>query len=537
MKRVMCVWLPGWPLQRIQYDAPPAHRKRPLVLYTESRQGGLQVVACCRRATERRVVPGMPLAEAKGLLETVSRSQSSSGGWGRPQEAPRVVPTEGSLRSTPATHPLLIRHQPADDIQALRELAVRCQRFSPVVGIEEPDSLLLDLTGCAHLFGGERKLSRQVQRCFEQRGFFIKTAIADSIGAAWAVAHFGRHQTEIVPAGQHESVLRPLPVKALRLTETVIETLAALDIRRIEQLLALPRASLPSRFGPEVIRRLDQASGEVSELITPIRPPEPVVAGREFEHPTGDHRALEVALQQLVEQIVGNLVQRQQGIQRLTVELKGALSECFAINFLRPCQSLSHIMELVLTQLERVVLTEKVAGLRVQAVATALLESRQTQLFAADDDPVAQRELAQLVDRMSNRLGKQRVVQSQLCPDPQPEFANRWEPLLDENERGNGGSVSPPVLPCSARPLCLQREPQAVEVTSRVPAGPPTYFHWKQTCYTVARYWGPERIETGWHRGRHVRRDYYQVETECGLRFWLFWRIGRADWFLHGEFD
>jgi protein ImuB len=434
----------------------------------------------------------------------------------------------------------------------------------------QPDSLLFDLTGCAHLFGGERMLSRQVQRSFGRRGFFIRTAIADTMGAAWAVAHFGRHQTEIVSASQHESVLRLLPVGALRLAGTVIETLAALDVRRIEQLLALPRASLPSRFGPEVILRLDQALGDVSELITPIRPPEPVVAGREFEHPTGDHRTLEVALQQLVEQIVSSLVQRQQGVQRLDVGLKIAgekrenfglqISNCgvsaksdsrksairdpqsticprFTINFLRPCQSLSHVMELVLTQLERVVLTEKVAGLQVQAVATALLESRQTQLFAADDDPAAQRELEQLADRMSNRLGKQRVVRSQLRPDPQPEFANRWEPLLGENERGNGGSVSLPVLPCSARPLCLQKEPQAVEVTSLAPAGPPSRFHWKQTLYAVARYWGPERIETGWYRGRHVRRDYYQVETECGLRFWLFWRIGRADWFLHGEFD
>ena len=102
---------------------------------------------------------------------------------------------------------------------------------------------------------------------------------------------------------------------------------------------------------------------------------------------------------------------------------------------------------------------------------------------------------------------------------------------MDDNNIGLS-ILSPP-----ARPLCLQREPQAVEVTSRVPAGPPIRFCWRQTFYTVAQHWGPERIETGWYRGRHVRRDYYQIETECGLRFWLFQRIGRADWFLHGEFD
>ena len=519
----------------------------------------------------------MPLAEAKGLLETSSGSHSSSGGWGRAQGAPRVAPTGGSLRSTPAIHPLFVRHQPTDDVQALRELAVRCQRFSPVVGIEEPDSLLLDLTGCAHLFGGERKLSQQFHRSFEQRGFFIRTAIADTSGAAWAVAHFGRQQTEVVPAGQQESILRPLPITALRLAGGVIETLAALDIRRIEQLLALPRADLPSRFGPEVIRRLDQALGEASELITPIRPPEPVVASRDFEHPTGDRRTLEMVLQQLIEEIVSNLVEQQQGMRRLEVELRGTgekkenfglrISDCgvfaesgfrksairdsrsaihprFTIDFLRPCQSLPHVLELVLTRLERVVLAGEVAGMRVQAVATPLLESRQTQLFAADDDPAAQRELEQLVDRMSNRLGKQRVVRPRLCPDAQPEFASRWEPLLDENagadDRGwemGDNTIGLSIIPSPARPLCLQREPQAVEVTSLVPEGPPIRFLWRQTFYTVAQHWGPERIETGWYRGRHVRRDYYRVETECGLRFWLFQRIGRADWFLHGEFD
>jgi protein ImuB len=440
-----------------------------------------------------------------------------------------------------------------------------------VVGIEEPDSLLLDLTGCAHLFGGERKLSRQIQKAFGRRGFFIRTAIADTTGTAWAVAHFGRQQTEVVPAGQTESILRPLPITALRLAGGVIETLAALDIRRIEQLLALPRADLPSRFGPEVIRRLDQALGEVSELITPIRPPEPVVASRDFEHPTGDRRTLEVVLQQLIKEIVSNLVERQQGMQRLEVELRGTgkrecgvrSAECgvsettrcensalpipnskFQIDFLRPCQSLPHVLELVLTRLERAVLTGEVAGMRVQAVATSLLESRQTQLFAADDDLAAQRKLEQLADRMSNRLGKQRVVRPRLCPDAQPEFASRWEPLLDENagadDRGwrmGDNNIGLSIIPSLARPLCLQREPQAVEVTSLVPEGSPIRFLWRQTFYTVAQHWGPERIETGWYRGRHVRRDYYRVETECGLRFWLFQRIGRADWFLHGEFD
>ena len=166
----MCVWLPSWPLQKMNYEQPE-HRKRTLVLYADSGPNGLRVVTCCQRAAECGVVPGIPLAEAQGLLSTSRRSQSHE--------------------------PRFVRHEPSDDQTALNKLAGWCQRFGPVVGVEEPDSLLLDVTGrkvpesstgCVHLFGGERRLSRQVEQDFRRWGFFVRVAIADTIGAAWAAA-------------------------------------------------------------------------------------------------------------------------------------------------------------------------------------------------------------------------------------------------------------------------------------------------------------------------------------------------------------
>jgi protein ImuB len=525
MKRVMCVWLPSWPLQRIlraQPTEPASEKPVPLVLYAEFGPNKLWVVECSRNAAECGVVPGIPLAEAKGLLRTSPGSQS-----GRPQ---------------------FIRHEPGDDQTALRELAGWCQRFSPVVAVEEPDSLLLDVTGCVHLFGGERRFSRRVMHDFRQRGFFVRATIADTIGAAWAMAHFEKQQTAVIPRGQQETALHSLPIEALRLPHAAVQTLHELGVRCIKQFGSLPRAGLTSRLGPEVVRRLDQALGRIPELLVPVRLPEPIEAIWEFEHPTGHRGTLEAVLRQLVERVVDRLAARQQGVGRFRVELISSEKQQtrLTLGLLRPSQSVGHLMELILTRLEQVSFVGEVVGLRLRVMAAALLESRQAHLFDAGSNPGSQRELDLLVDRMSNRLGKERVVRPRLSPDAQPEFAFRWEPLQGSNEYSATPETRNPVFlkkpgfstrPAPARPLRLGPEPHPVEVTSVIPEGPPIRFFRDCRAYTVARCWGPERIETGWWRGRHIRRDYYRVETESGRRFWLFRRIGQGDWFLHGEFE
>lgn len=507
----MCIWLPDWPLQRIRYTQPE-YKNRSLVLYADASRAGPQIVACSPAAAERGVAAGMSPVEAEGLL-TTRRSRSDAA--------------------------LFIPHEPDDDADGLRGLAVWCQRFSPTVGIEEPDGLLLDVSGCAHLFGGEHQLSRQFIDAVSRWGFSVRTAIADTIGTAWAVARFGTDRTTIVPAGRQEAALRPLSVQSLRLSKNAIETLNELNIHRIGQLQSLPRSGLYSRLGPEVARRLDQALGTVAELIVPVRRPEPLQASEDFEHPIRDRRTLEIVLRRLVERIAEKAAESQHGVQRLEVAFFDAAggSTGFVIETLRPDRSASHLMELVQTRLEQTPFAQGVVGVRMEAIETKLLKAPQGGLFDVEDDSDGRGELARLVDRMSNRLGKQRVVRPRLRPDAQPEFALRWEPLLDANKRPETQPFQPPhTRPASSRPLHLREEPVALEVTSAAPDGPPLRFFWKHAACTVARCWGPERIETGWWRERHVRRDYYRVETESGRRFWLFRRIGQGDWFLHGEF-
>ena len=486
----------------------------------------------------------MPLAEARGLLDPNKRPGRSE-------------------RSGCCFEPHFVRHEPADDRLALRQLTKLANRFCPTVGVEEPDSLMLDVTGCVHLFGSEHALVQQVAAFFRDRGFFVHVVMADTVGAAWALGHYP-HERSTSVASEQPACWQRLPVEALRLPDAAIEMLYELDIRRIKQLLSLPRTSLPSRFGPEVLHRLDQALGRLPELVIPVHLPEPIEASWTFEFPTRDRRALDIVLRRLVEQVVEKTVARQEGVQRLLVELRCSDRKNIAltVGMLRPSTSARHVTELILARWEQAPPVGEITRLRLKATITTQLETRQSQLFE-DDGQNNDRELAQLIDRMNSRLGKDRVVRPRLRADAQPEFALDWEPLLDTSggaslfEVGskpemaetvgaralrNPGTLQSGTSRRSGqfalvRPLRLYVAPVAVDVQPAVPAGPPVRFFCNRHAYTIVRRWGPERIETGWWRRRHVRRDYYRVETDDGRRFWLFQRIHQGDWFLHGEFE
>jgi protein ImuB len=133
---------------------------------------------------------------------------------------------------------------------------------------------------------------------------------------------------------------------------------------------------------------------------------------------------------------------------------------------------------------------------------------------------------------LSNRLGKERVVRPELFPDVLPEYALRWQPLLESATPGG-----PPAAGTKMRPLHLFAQPQLVTVVAVVPGGPPRRFDHQGRSHGIRQAWGPERLSAGWWRGGQVQRDYYRVETDAGQRFWLFRRIREGDWYLHGEFD
>jgi len=444
---------------------------------------------------------------------------------------------------------------PAADLEALRALAAWCQRFGPIVGIEQggaPECLLLDVTGLAHLFDGEDALAAAVVRQFARRRLAVHVAVADTIGAAWAVTHhaacgFAREgklkispsSAFVLPPGQTLPALRPLPIEALRLPEKTVDLLHQLGVCRIDQLEALPREGLSSRFGPELLRRWDQALGRLAEPVPSCPPPPQWRADWSPEQPTGHRKTIEAALKQLIVQVAGQLAASGRGAVRLECRLQcqreGVVP--IAVGLFEPTASAEHLFGLVCVQLERLRLRAPVAAICVEASATAPLELRQQELF--DDGDVSRRghprQVASLVDRLSSRLGRQAVVQVRLLPDAQPELAWDGEPLVGTRRRRRR-KQPPAELP--PRPLRLFPRPVPLEATAVVPQGVPLRFALHGRQHQVARSWGPERIETGWWRRRPtVARDYYHVATTTGRRYWLFRRLDDGRWFMHGVFE
>jgi protein ImuB len=421
------------------------------------------------------------------------------------------------------------QHDPLADQATLLLLAAWCEQFSPIVGIEQPDNLCMDVTGLGSLFGGEPLLAQQIVKTSHRRGLSIRVAIADTLGAAWAVAHYGECPG-IVPHGEMNALV-DLPIASLRIEET--EILAELGVERIGQLLKLPRNAIASRFDPLLLRRLDQFTGLIPETIVSHRSLPEITTEIELEYPTEDRQTVDIILRELVERVAQPLAQRQQGAIQLECQFRCEDAEPLKIQagLFRASADPKHLLDLLRMRLERVVLGGPVTAVKLSVPLAARLQTWQPELFEPSRRE-GRRQVGLLVDRLSNRLGRESVIRAVPQSEAQPELAFRYEPLAGVPPR-KSKQQRWKQLP---RPLWLEAEPIPLEVLSVVPDGPPIQFHF-HGLQRVARTWGPERIQTGWWRGRYVQRDYYRIETTTGRRFWLFRRLSDAKWFLHGVFD
>ncbi len=554
-------------MQRLVREQPELARCA-IVLYEQNARYGQRVKTCSAAAWEQSVRPGMPLAEAQTLLAEPEK----------------------------AVCPLFACHDAGRDREALLELAEWCEQFSPIVGLDqadEPDSLLLDVSGLAHLFGGEEALAQTVVAACRQQGLTARVAIADTAGAAWGFARWSessRHApcaarqrgrthressvppspesvtaadgTRSVPATFVErvtaadgtrsvpatmvvlppgdaTVLDRLPVEALRLPQRPTEQLQRLGIRQIGQLSRLPRASLAARFGELLIERLDKLAGAVAEPIVAHHAREPLSVRWCFEHPTTHPEAIEHVLGELLSQLSRRLIEQGHGVLRLTCQLVCPNRQPLKIDIslFRPTVAPQHLLALAKLQLALVSLPDAVEEIRVRALATGPREQRQGELFgeAPREHPA---QLALLVERLSNRLGREHVVRAELQAEPQAERAYRYRPLAGEAATSSSPAQPPTPLPGPLlRPLRLFDPPQPIDVVGIALDGPPAMFHYQRRRHRVARCFGPERIETGWWRGESSRRDYYRVETEAGSRWWLFRRLQDQRWFVQGTFE
>jgi protein ImuB len=469
---------------------------------------------------------------------------------------------------------------PTAESDVLIRLAYWCHRYSPTVGLEEaerPESLLLDVTGIGRLFGGEEHLLEQAARALSGRGYRARLAIADTIGAAWALAHYGeshhRENKSQIPNPQSpipnpkfqipnsKFQIPNLPLPALRLPAETSDLLAQLGIHRVGELAALPREGLESRFGPLLLKRLDQALGTADEIFQPLHPPPDLSAEWSFETPTAEPGVIQAVIEKLLVRLVQGLTASGRGATALTcrLDVQDRPPLVVDVGLYRPTATAKHLHELIGMQLEQRRsrnLGEEVERVTVTILTAAPLVERQQELFTSEHSCVDPAALARLVDRLAGRLGHRGVVRPRLVRDAQPELAIQYEPLVGAKGPSNiRASAKQPRRSVKAkaaklseekrdavrfapleRPLLLLPEPAPIRVISLLPDGPPAQFVYRGRTYRVARHWGPERIETGWWRKAGIRRDYWRTETTSGARYWLFRRLGDLAWFLHGVF-
>ncbi|RJF87372.1 DNA polymerase Y family protein [Oleomonas cavernae] len=438
----------------------------------------------------------------------------------------------------------ILPHDPAADAALLAAVADWCEGFTPLVALDAPDGLLLDITGCAHLFGGEAALRDGLLRRLVAQGFRARAAIASTVGCAWAMARHGRQA--IVAPGEEAAVLAPLPLVALRLAPETVAALATAGLKTVGDLMARPRAPLAARYGEGLIRRLDQALGRQDEPISPRRPVPEHMAERRFAEPISLEAHVLQVIAALGDRLGHGLEAEGLGARKLEASLfrvDGAVRR-IVVGTSLPLRRGEAMQRLFIDRLAGAG-EDWDAGfgfdlIRLAALETAPLAPRQAGLDARDHKAA----FAALLDHLAARLGPAQVQRLEPRDTHIPERAMALVPALDQNTPRPAfpleqDSLAPP------RPLRLLDRPEAIEALAVVPDGPPSSFRWRRVSYQVARAEGPERIAMEWWRpgGQDLpTRDYFRVETAEGLRLWLF-RAGLYDrepgqpaWYLHGFF-
>jgi protein ImuB len=512
-----------------------AARPEPVLVMAMPEGGAVRLSAVTLAAQKAGLSPGQTLADARALM-------------------PDVAVHDGD---------------PDGDSVTLERISGWCGRYTPWTapsGLETGGAagIWLDVSGCAHLFGGEAAMLDDLTTRLAAIGYTARAGLTDTAGAAWAAARFGKPgiaRCVIFPEGEHAARLAPFPHASLRLPPDILDGLERLGLRNIADLADLPRAGLARRFGELPARRLDQALGRVDEPISP-RAPAPVWRLRTaFAEALGREAHIAAAARNLLEALCNRLSRAERGARRLELCLfrVGGRVDTIMAGTSRASHDPDHLMRLLGEQLDRLpepptsapdplsaAAEAMVETLTLAAVVTEPLRAVQTRLAGGrDDDPAA---LERLVDRLAGRLGSDNVMRFRARDTHLPERVQEGASALT----GDPSKGATPWQPPQPRPPRLLARPEPVEAMAPVPDDPPVLFRWRGRTHRITRAEGPERIESEWWREPTANnttldadtRDYYRVEDTDGRRFWLY-REGLYDrnsadtpprWFLHGLF-
>jgi protein ImuB len=498
---------------------------------------------------------------------------------------------------------------PARDRRALRRLAMWASRFSPIVGIDpvggvglapagpgrvilldeddgEPDGLVMDITGCAHLFAGELAMARAIRAGMRRLGFQSRIGIGPTIGAAWGVSRFaaepiaiildrskknGETHREVAGIGGVHEAIAPLPVRALRIGARTGAALNELGIERIGQLLDLPRASLPSRFGVELLLRLDQALGQAIELIEPVRASPPLRVGRAFDGAATQIEAIELTVRDLLGALSSELRRREAGVRELELvmdrvgrsvrpnhdapsgrEREGGQREGRGegrvrerVRLSRPSRDGRHLWSLLHPRIERVHMGFGIESISLIAPRIEPLPHEQHEEWS-DARPAR---YARMLDTLANHLGERRVLRAAPVESHIPECAFAWRGVVSERERRRDGETERRSGKAKRpererglevgeetqrrrdeetkwkgagrheqveRPFILFDHPEPARAVALLPDHPPSRLRWRGRDLTIRIGIGPERIAEEWWRGRDGETKRRRDEARPG---------------------
>ena len=539
MRRILYLWLKHWPIDRLRRAAamPPRRKEsaapaeeRPFATVTDA-AGRRLLAAVNPAAAAAGLAPGMPLADALSFVPGLATAAAD----------------------------------PASDSGALRRLAEWCGRYSPWTAPDGLDGIKIEITGCAHLWSGEEALAADLIARLGRQGSAGHIAIADTLGAAWALARFAEagQRAVILPAGEARAGLAPLPVEALRLDPATAQGLRRVGLKWVGDLQAMPRDALARRFGERVTQRLDQVLGDLPEPLSPLGKTPVRRVRLSFAEPIAEPADLALAAERLTEDLVTRLALEGTGARRLALafhRVDGRV-ERIRLGTARPSRDPHHLAALFKERLDTVDPGLGVEDMILAAFAVEPLPSEQIG-FAGSSGSERTEGIAALLDRLGNRLGLAALSRIEARESHIPERASVRVPIGSPSPtqpigpgppspamrervlsaaKGVRGSSKPP------RPIRLFEPPEPVEAAWLLPDDPPFRFTWRRRAYRVRSADGPERIAEEWWRPKKsgaavdAVRDYYRVEDEEGRRFWLF-RAGLPGggqplrWYVHGLF-
>ncbi len=483
---------------------------KPLVVSIKN-DSALRIYATDRRAARLGLKTGMPLADARAMIPVLE----------------------------------VIEADIAADRALLAKIADWCDRFTPLVALDAPHGLFLDVTGVEHLFGGEAAFCETVRARIAVQGFAVQCALAGTSAAARALAHYA--PGTIAAPGTEDEAIANLPVAALQLDGAIAHGLRRAGLKTIGQVAARTRGELTARFGKAMVARLDHALGRTEEPVSPLRPLPDFMAEHRFAEPVMTQDVILASLQNLAETLGEVLERHGQGAREMMAvffRADGAVRR-LGVQTGAPTREAAIITRLFRERLDS--LADPLdAGfgfdlIRLEA-SCAERQAEEAPDFAAGAQ--AEKEIAFLVDRLAARFGAQRVLRFRQQDTHIPEAAAVTVPAQYAAPSKTSWQMQRASDAAPRRPMRLLAKPEPVEAMAEIPDGTPMRFRWRHVLHTIAHAEGPERIAMEWWRHQEPRltRDYFRVEDSEGRRFWLYRdglygrEIAAPRWYVHGVF-